>query len=61
MNQYRYLVEDVKNALSDMDKAAAYAIIQQSQEALSDFSTAKIEFLQNKAILAAESMSFCIK
>ncbi|WP_375320725.1 hypothetical protein [Aliivibrio logei] len=61
MNQYRYLVEDVKNALSDMDKAAAYAIIKQSQEALSKFSTAKVEFLQNKAILAAESMSFCIK
>lgn len=61
MNQYRYLVEDVKTFLSDADKAEAHAIIQQSQEALNDFSAAKRQFLQNKATLAAETMSFYIK
>ena len=61
MNQYRYLVEDVKDALSDADKAEALAIIQQSTVALDHFSDAKIQFLQNKATLAAETMSFYIK
>lgn len=61
MNQYRYLVEDVKDALSDADKVEAHAIIEQSKAALSHFSDAKIQFLQNKATLAAETMSFYIK
>lgn len=61
MNRYRYLVEDVKKTLTDVDKQEAIADIVLAQQKLSDFPDKMVDFLRAKAILAAETASFYIK